>query len=264
MFKISTVKRRAISSSDLFSGIRKKIQFKKRGIKLSKSTLLLVPLVLFITGAIFWIINEEPFTIKRIECLVNGVDCSNWSLSLPVDSLSEKTLFTFTEETVVQKIMYTYPEVGSVRFKKQIPNLLIVNIEPRTPIALVEDVHGQRYFIDGEGKVFARGEMKNLPVIKVQESVANGVTTVSPAILASLKLVQSLDQSALPAISIIVKSLNTLEVDLPSGRRALFSGERDIVKQVDALQFILQNSTMGEKEVREIDLRYDNPVVKSN
>jgi len=259
----TTKKRKKTTSGILFVSLLKRIKIRKVSrIKLTKQYLIIVCIALFILGILGWIVSQKPLTIAQVECKVEDRRCEEMGIKVP-ERLFSYSLLSLDKESISQEMLLTYPNLLQVKVTTALPGKVTILLQARIPIALLEDKQGYRYLVDENGKVFAIGSAEVLPLIKTEEAVAVGEVVTSPSLTAALNLLSTLHQSLTSVMSITVHSFENLEVRLNSGEVALFSAERDITKQVDALQFILQNSTISE-DIEHIDLRFDNPVVKSN
>ena len=64
------------------------------------------------------------------------------------------------------------------------------------------------------------------------------------------------------AYSTITKGSNSYIVILQDGGKVTFSSQKDIMSQIASLQYILSHLTMEGRQFSELDLRFDQPVIK--
>ncbi len=208
-----------------------------------------------------YLLFGDTLTIKKIDCYIDGLPCYSDLNSLFKPLIGERIMF-FSGNSIRDSILFDHPQLQTVTFHPQIPDTLGIRIFSRQPIAVLEDLQGNRYLLDEALRIYAQGDKENTVKIKTQESVIIGETVVSPALTKAVELELILSRSLVAATLIDVKGYDDITVVMPFGYQVIFSAEKDFTKQVDALQYILNNSKMDTHKQVMIDLRYDNPVVK--
>ncbi|NMB56798.1 hypothetical protein GYA19_02565 [Candidatus Beckwithbacteria bacterium] len=263
MFKLPKKNKRSLQQNDkpqliltnLFSRIHKRF-------------VLLVGCIFIITLILYLVFFSQLLTIKTIDCRFENENCNPHIKSYCQD-LYGQNLITFSSIGFEDKIFNNYPEIGEVFFKKNFPDKLEIHFIKRKAILSLENSLGQKFLVDEHNLIFAEGNRDDLINIKINESFAIGEQISNPTVLDVLKLIDILEESYIPIKNINIKSKDNIEVFLLSGDQALFTAEKDLFKQADAWQFILNNKEQLKDDKEEeqvdyqlVDLRFDNPIIK--
>lgn len=205
--------------------------------------------------------------VENIDCASQFGPCN----SDIVEILNEKEGQRLSQSrTDVNKVLeeYTLIKKHSVQF--QLPNTLKVEVVERKPkFALVNLAEQGSVLSDEDGVVVSKeDELSSLPKVIINRELPNVGERVGDKNLFALEIVRGVNLSYQVDKGRIVG--DTLEVELSDGRLALFPLEGDEEIFLGSLNLILsrlntidQNSKIETtRKVEEIDLRYENPVLR--
>lgn len=223
---------------------------------------LIILLSLFLLTKLF--VGENIFIIKQVKCQIEENNCSSENIAYP-PYLLETNLFSLNQAELSRHFLFNYPFIQSVKFNKKFPHSLEIFLTRRSPVIQIQNKQTQKYFfVDENEYVIKNAYSSKLATILTEEPINIGEAISSPTIHSAFSIFLTLKNSYIPIIEIDAISISHLKAKIGSGQFVLFSGEKSIENQVDSLQFILKNSTMNSRKLEEIDLRFDNPVVKTS
>ncbi|NMC36162.1 hypothetical protein GYA49_03900 [Candidatus Beckwithbacteria bacterium] len=223
---------------------------------------LIIGLVLLTTTTDLLIATQSNlFSIHSIICFNQKLPC-NQKIITQLEHYKGQNLLQFDQEGLKRDLLHNFPQITAITTLKKLPGNLEVHIALREPVAMILDGQGKYFFVDKNFKAYLEAYDPKLPLIESKERISLGASLVSPAIVTALTISQTLEESLLPVKQIQIVDQDHLEVQLFSQKTVIFSGNKDVLSQVDSLLFILDHADQGEQNIKNIDLRFDNPVIK--
>jgi hypothetical protein len=200
---------------------------------------------------------SEVFQISKIES-------SNYYSPLFL-KLGGKNLLKFDEVSFARELENEDPTIKKVIVKKMVPNTLVILFEKRRPLFVVTDrEEADFFFADEEGKVFAKignSESFNLPILKTERiSLKEGVILDNSNEKAAVSLFINANKLSLDFKELAVNG-ERLVMSKNEAKIIFDSGNFDNLK-LEALQLLLKRFTIEGKKPKEINLRFDKPIIK--
>lgn len=220
-------------------------------------------LLLFSTGCVFLAIYflNDFFSIKNIKII-------NYKKTiLGLSDLKNKNLIFETQDIVEKKILSENPSIKSVSIKKLYPSTLILNIKINSPLAVLE-VNNGYFYLDNDGKIISKSRNLDhkLPIINFYEKL--NFTNYTPGevitfkdVQYSLFFLQTLNNLDIKVDNLDINGINMLVFNLKE-RKIIFSSEKDKRLQVYEFEQIFKEFKIQGKQFKEIDLRFDKPIVR--
>lgn len=227
-----------------------------------KKILLILPIAGILVAVFYLVFKSDFFIIKHINCWVKDktsvADEKRWCNAVERELLGQKILYPKTQATASQ-IGYRFLPVGEVKITKKYPQTVLIEIIERKPIAKVSPPGGREFLVDKEGVVFSETapETKDLKkiILELEAPLSVGQAVGEDTIL--LILLED------PQIrSIKHTGQKGIEVQTEENLTILFSREKNLESQVRSLQMIVKKYRIEGKELKQVDLRYEQPVVK--
>lgn len=236
---------------------------KKKIVKLLKIAFLAVGSSLILFGLFqFW--RGDFFNVSQVSCFDNHHPCqADLWFRFNGLVLGENIVFLSPQE-IEEKIKEELIEIDEVKIEKRLPNKLIFHLSKRKPIAVIE-ANSEYYQVDYQGIILAKiNQPTDLPLVVSDEIIvtADSKRIESVPILTSLSLLYQLLFSGLEVRRAEISQSRKLTLHLKTGPEVLLSLDRDLKKQVDSLQLILERAKIEGKQIMLIDLRFDKPVIK--
>jgi len=214
-------------------------------------------------ATVFYLLFKSDFlVIKNVNCWVQDktslADEKRWCEEAE-RLLLGKRMVGSNLTTVVVNLEHKFLPIGEVVVKKKYPQTVLVQIAERKPIAKVCPPEGREFLVDKEGVLYSE--------------VYPEVQTLSRAVLElgmDLNLGQKLEPEIVslllleePKIS-LVKYIGQQGIEAKTNKQLtiFLSREKNLENQIRALQMIVQKYKIEGKDLRQIDLRFDQPIVK--
>jgi cell division septal protein FtsQ len=227
-----------------------------------QSWLKILIVILLIIGLVF-LVTSDFFKIDRIECHLNGDKCRADIWSALISEASGQNIFIFSATEFAEKIRLDYPDFSEVSVNKKLPTGLLIKLNRRqSTVALSTD--GRYFLVDQDGVLLEKNDSaENWPVVF---STRVGVNELGKAVAdePTLKAIQILSECRwrlLEPLSASVVDENIIEVSFPDEIKVTFAATKSISSQLDSLQLILKRTKMEGSRLKQIDLRFDKPVV---
>lgn len=196
------------------------------------------------------------FTIKHVE--VTG---STVLFEYDANKLGDNLLF-LPVDRIKKLLLTTYPVIQTLEIIKKFPDTLIISLSLYKPLAIFSGTNGNKLLTE-TGLVIgnAREEDFNLyPVIHdYPTSLFDGVIYTEPFILSVLAMIHEFSLSAKTDIYVMPGDSYSLILD---NVEVVFPSTKEVVYLKRTLQGLLQGFRIKGTLPKQIDLRYDNPVIK--
>jgi len=240
---------------------------KKRKALYKRKGFWIVLIVLSFVGFLVWALVFSPwFQIRILQ--IEGLETIDEDeiLSFCQEIIPKKIIFLETRSTFVfsskklkTKLFERYPQVKEINIKRHLPNSLNVLIKERQPIA---NFFGcDKFFLmDDQGVIFREEKLSELAIIKkedIKECFLGDKILNSEELEKALFLIKYFYPGA--KISEIKIYPFKLEVLTNTGWRTIFSFKKDLSKQLEELELVINEQITLEKleELEYIDLRFD-------
>lgn len=231
----------------------------------TSQALKLICLFLIVAAAIFYSLMSDFFKIKRIICQFNQTECLS-KIGNKFTFLLNKNILLLNLSQETEKLKKENPYWQNLKITKKLPHQLLVEIQSFQPKAVVKENKEEKkefYLVDNQGNFLGKKETNpGLPLILVNSSLASSVLgepIAAPNLTKALELIALLENyrfgfEALESEEekIIAQLVNFL---------VIFSPRHDLQKQVASLQLIINESKIKKREFRQIDLRFEKPVI---
>lgn len=220
--------------------------------------------VALVAGMVFFF-RSEFWKIRKIECQQNGDSCTPEIWSELTSLTFGKNIIFLRTNSVIGEILDEEPTLKEVKIKKKLPDKLIFELKEREGVVALGFETGEDFYIvDNEGVLLAKTKSSDLPLILLKEPVGLniGEKIEEEEIIQAINFLTSLRLNLFePKLGRIVSS-QTLEIWLKENVVVLFSLKKEAEIQLDSLQLIFSRAKIEGKTTRQIDLRFDKPVVK--
>lgn len=247
----------------------------KRKKKILKSRFFWFSLLILISflAVSYFICFHSFFQIKEVEISGNQKVSSeniksSVEINLPRKILlsNSKSIFLIDLKKVEESILRKFPQVNRVNFDRDFPSKLIILIEEKKPVAILEKGEDS-YFLDQEGVIFEKVLEKRAWLI-IKDPNLNQDIGLGEGVIERGKLSQILEiQSELKELKIeisLAEIVNQQRVNVRTleGWDIYFNLEDDISRQVFNLDLVLKEKISSEQRgnLEYVDLRFGNQV----
>lgn len=230
----------------------------------------------FSGGLVFTLTRLSFFQISEV--LVSGsltAESSARVKDLATKKSEGQNFFLLSSTKLENELLANFPALRSMVVRKIFPRKLLLKIEQRTPLAVIEYARTQEvlgtvsmvkasYLIDGEGVCFALAQDagEQLMIIEVTTEVFPMVgERGSLEVLAALELITGLKKDFSDLAGVKVINEESIEAVINGDITVIFSSKNPIAAQLATLRKVWGKYKMENKPLRKVDLRYDNPVV---
>lgn len=243
--------------------IAKKIYKQSKYFILRSPSLKFILILLLLVIIFVHSLSGDIFKINKIICQMNNLSCSP-EITSQFSSLLHQNIFT-ANLSQVASLKKDYPQWSELKIQKKIPNFLFINIQTLQPrVALKENVSDSPdfYLVDEKGYYWGKKDTASgLPVILIDK-------------MPKVQVGQSVNHSSLSSSLSLIKLLESYQIEFNqlqindeqilvsfSQFQAIFSNRQDLKRQISSLQLIINESRMGNKDFKKIDLRFEKPVI---
>ncbi len=215
-----------------------------------------------LVGGFYLVFKSDFFIIKKVNCQVKDktsvADEKRWCEQAKRSAIGQR-IFLLKEQAIAGEIRKKFLPVGDVVFKKKYSQTVVVQISERKPIAKISRPGGLEFLVDKEGVIYSevQPEWQGLKtvVLELGSELALGQT-----IDANIVLLILLEE---PWVSSVKFAGQTgIEVKGDEELTIFFSREKDLAGQIRSLQTVLQKYKIEGKSLKQVDLRYEQPVVR--
>lgn len=253
---------------------------RKSDLRLSpKKIIFTVGTVALVSLALFFLINNDFWRIEKVNCQLNGDLCPANLWGELISQFTGRNFLFLSSSKLIHRVQEKHPEFSEVEVKKSFPDSLQIQITYRKPIAaLAKEVavsdseasskpefllDSEFYLVDEEGFCLGKKSETNLPVILLtkEPDLTPGQKLEEEIILQALKILKEAALRLLEPKVIRLVSQHQVDMWCRGGIKVLFSLEKDLQAQLDSLQFILNRAKIDGKKLKQVDLRFDKPVI---
>jgi len=237
--------------------VRKK---KKTVLSLLKKISIFVILIVSIVGLVVFV--KTALVVKKIDCRFNQTACPG-EIWMELMSLTiGKNIVFFPTKDLVSQIKASHPLLKEVKIKKSLPNHLSFELKKREPQAALKSPEEGFWIVDEEGFLLEKANEIELPVILVEQPINLNVgEKIEKEAVWTINLLKSLKFRLLMPKTAKIVSPRQIEIELSDGLLVIFSSLKEVNFQLDSLQLIFSRSKIEGRNLKQIDLRFDKPVV---
>lgn len=224
------------------------------------------------------------FTLTRLsvlqinEVLISGsltAESSARVKDLATKKSEGQNFFLLSSTKLENELLANFPTLRSIVVRKVFPHKLLLMVEQRTPLAIVEysrtqEVLGRQssvktsYLIDREGIYFALAQEagEKLLIIETDSELSSKVgEKASFEVLAALEVIDGLSEDFPDLVRVKVINEGGIEATVAGDIIVIFSSKNPIALQLATLRKVWGKYKMENKPLRRVDLRYVNPIV---
>ena len=215
----------------------------------------LICFVLIVLSSLAYLfIFSSVFQIKNITVL--GTEKTSAEEVRIIISNNAKNIFFADLEEIDRMLLEKYPQIANIDIKRDLPDILLVQIEERKPVAVISKNEGY-FFIDKEAVIFEEIPEKpsEMLIIKsekdlVQKEQLNQVLKISSVLRNDLKL---------PIEEILIKSEKRIDVETMEGWNIYFNPKKDLDWQLEEFGILLKEkiSLENRENLEYVDLRFE-------
>ncbi|MCZ7591978.1 MAG: FtsQ-type POTRA domain-containing protein [Kiritimatiellae bacterium] len=205
--------------------------------------------------------ENDRFVIQQIEVTSTGT-LSSAHLRQYARVSEGQNLFAVNISQIVRNLERT-PRVRRAEVRRKLPDTLVINVQERTPIALIkEGAYGRPMPVDGDGHILDPNVGRGLPLISggSESGVAPGSVIRDEKTLDALRTLDLSGQARLNALlkieSIKVGNPDYLELRLTSGARVDMGRDR-LKWRLEKLADLVVTHQEFDQEIEYADLTVD-------
>lgn len=232
-------------------------------------------LILILSGAFLYFLFLSPFfQIKEFRISGNQKITTENLQQLIEEKINKrmlffnsKSIFLFGSKEINNSLLERFPEISQINLKRKLPDILIVEIKERMPIAVW--CNGECFYIDKEGIIFERGPLELENELIIRSGIGEMKTDLGEKILDKkyietiLKIQKELKENIKMKIAeFIVLKEGRLNVKTSEGWEIYFDIDGDIAEQISNLIIVLEEKISPEvrRNLEYIDLRFENRI----
>ncbi len=203
---------------------------------------------------------NDSVKIRNIR-IINGR-----SSILGLDELKKSSLIFVSEKEVADTIINKNPSIKNVNVEKKYPATLILKLTYDEPLAALL-VNNGYFFLSPMGKIIYKSresgsysKINFYQKLNFQSYNAGDLVTFKD-ILNGLYFMKNLVDLGFKVDNLDINGVDMLLFNL-NDKKIIFSSEKDRELQIYQLEQIVRQFKIEGKSFKEIDLRYDKPVVR--
>jgi len=200
--------------------------------------------------------------VQQISCQINDTNCPGeiWT-DLMALSLG-KNIFSFPIESINLQIKNSYPQIDKIKIKKNLPSRVDFNLTSRQPQVAIS---GEKFhLVDFQGVVIEKSETSGeypLIFLEPEMNLKVGEKFNQKEVLETIEAIVGLKLRLIePKLAKII-SFSSVDIWLKDDTQLIISLKKEISSQLDSLQLIYQRAKIEGKKLKQIDVRFDKPII---
>ncbi|PJC28069.1 hypothetical protein CO054_02180 [Candidatus Shapirobacteria bacterium CG_4_9_14_0_2_um_filter_39_11] len=200
--------------------------------------------------------------VQQISCQINDTNCPGeiWT-DLMALSLG-KNIFSFPIESISLQIKNSYPQIDKIKIKKNLPSRVDFNLTSRQPQVAIS---GEKFhLVDFQGVVIEKSETSGeypLIFLEPEMNLKVGEKFNQKEVLETIEAIVGLRLRLIePKLAKII-SFSSVDIWLKDDTQLIISLKKEISSQLDSLQLIYQRAKIEGKKLKQIDVRFDKPII---
>lgn len=213
--------------------------------------------VFFLT--VFYFLNEF-FLVKEIK-IENKISV------VGLKEIRGRSIIFLKENELEKFFIEKNPLIESIKIKKIFPSTLQIIIKPEEPLAQLTAEKGF-FYLSSEGKILFKTKTidQRLTVINYYQklnyqSFKPGDFLTFNDLKKTLILIDEVKKIGFNIVNVDINGVNMILFNL-GDKNIIFSEDKDIEEQIYQCQQIVKQFKLKGKSYKEIDLRYDKPIVR--
>lgn len=231
-----------------------------------RNVVVAMTMLILLAGGIYTAGWSGIFSIKTISCQVDHENECSAELKAELDRYLNKNLLAIRPKRIENRIISIERLSQSARVEPDFPASLRVNITSRRAMVAITTAENSKEAVevDKDGVILRQiSDSHTLPRLiwvnvgrwPIEEMVPQGIIkAMRISVLAAEGFKLTRAPEAADESSLVMK--------LNSGERVWLSLERDPVGELARLQVVLNQVKIEGKAVKEIDMRFENPVIR--
>jgi cell division protein FtsQ len=220
------------------------------------------PIVLAAASLRDFVLENQYFSVREIQ--VRGADKVSGNEIVTIAGLRQGMSIWRVELDHIEKKIARHPWVRRVLVRREFPSRIIIDVEERTPKAIV--ALRKLYYVDSDGAVFkevAPGENVKFPLVTGlrAEDVMAADPAVRRRIRDAMRLAELMAQRSHSLSEIHFDALDRLVVYTTSYPVALHMGWGDWDEKLDRMERLLTLWKGHEERLASLDMSFRNQVV---
>ena len=248
---------------------------KKSNVKIPTIVIIRIIVFLFIGFILFWLysrtadfLNNAPmFNVKdvKVDQSISFID------HRPLTQLKGQNIFSVDLVKLHRLIASQYPQISQLRVVRQMPDTIMVLAKKRD-ILLQVQVRNKFLIVDTEGvTMFYTAVPLAFPIIKGisldKVKITLGTTPNIKEVNLVVDLIKLLkshpNTSRLRIVSIDAGNLSKIQLLVMPNIQIMIDQEQ-LSDKVDMLEILFQNGKINWSQVKYIDIRFKEPIIKEN
>jgi len=243
--------------------MRQKRWWKQFFLWLRKISLFFFFTFLFFYG-LFFLDNFLKVKVIKIEA-----DSSLTNL-LGLESLKEKNIFFILEDKEEKRLKEINPKIKEIKISKKYPQTLNIYVKTYSLAALIKGSQGFLGLSEDGRILFTlknQGKYSSLPLINYYQLINQTIYKVGnwidfKDIKITLILLDQLKSFNLMINGIDIVNEDMIVFKLKDDKKILFTSKKDWQAQIFPVFLILRHLKIEGKQFRQIDVRFDKPIIK--
>lgn len=224
----------------------------------------LVKIGVLILGVIVVVLvfRLDLLKVQQISCQINDTNCPGeiWT-DLMALSLG-KNIFSFPIESISLQIKNSYPQIDKIKIKKNLPATVDFELIIRQPQVAIS---GEKFhLVDFQGVVIEKSETSGeypLIFLEPEMNLKVGEKFNQKEVLETIEAIVGLRLRLIePKLAKII-SFSSVDIWLKDDTQLIISLKKEINSQLDSLQLIYQRAKIEGKKLKQIDVRFDKPII---
>lgn len=214
----------------------------------------------------FFVLITKVYDFLLIKNIVINTDKKENILGL--DEVKKRNILFLNEDKIKKQLLIKNSEFKDILIKKKYPDTLIIDIVFDNPIAVLVSNNGY-FYVNENGKVLNKiknNNEKTLPFINFYQKLNfqnyyPGKIIEFKEIVLALRLLKKMNDLNIKVNSLDINGVGVILFNLED-KRVFFSTEKNIDTQWYQFERIFRQFKIEGKNYKEIDLRFDKPIVR--
>jgi len=232
--------------------------------------LLLVGFLLFVSGRKILSVIQNSSYFKVTEIVCNEDTKFNYAEKFA--HFKGRSIFKVNLRKVQEELQWAYPQAAQIRVARRFPNQIVIEFKNRMPFARFATSRANG-IIDAKGYVIAEGISGRdlLPIItgfsfsgdgvKIGRAISSKELTIAIKIIEEFSHITALSSYQIKKID--VKNLSKINFYLTDQLNIILDKD-NIKEKLQLLSVVLSRVKLDIEKIRYIDLRFKEPVIKTN
>lgn len=187
---------------------------------------------------------------------------------LGIADIKKIPLFFIDENKLKNILLKKNSQIKDLKIEKKYPNILIIEVIKDEPLAVLDTGYGY-FYLGSQGKIIYKSKNryeKKMPLINFYQKLNfqnyhPGEIINFKEIIYSLQLLEKINDYHIKINSLDIDSLGMILFYLED-KKVFFSSSKDFFYQWSLFEKIYRQFKIEGKQYKEIDLRFDKPIVR--